>query len=575
MIAFDSPASRALLGSALDAIIAIDASGHVVEWNPAAERVFGYTRQEALSVRLSDLIIPPDLRPRHEAALRRVLETGQSTILGRRIEIEALRSDGTRICVELAVVAATLQEQPVFVAFVRDITERKRTEAQLRESAQRLRATYEHAFVGIAEVDQDGRFLRVNEHFCTLTGYSRDELLSRKFYSITHPDDTPYDAELFQRQMRGELPVYSHEKRYIRKDGAVVWVELEASVVNDESGAPLYGIRIVRDITERKLAQAEHVRLGAIVECSLDAIISFCPLGTVTTWNKGAEALFGYTAQEAIGRNADLLVPRGLILPAPEGSRGMFDWAMAEGQVQVETIRQCKDGSLVHVWATASRMEAPDGTPLGVSAIFRDITERKQAEERQRIMMHELDHRVRNTLAIVQSIASHTLRAAGVDRSVAAALTDRLIALAGAHAILSGEGWEGGDLDALVVKVISAHERIRAQGPVVRLRPEFVVMLSLVLHELATNAAKHGALSTETGQVDLTWTLAGDRLSLSWREVGGPPAAAPSRRGFGSQLIERLIRAQSGAVLSTRYEPTGAEVDIQVPASSVVPTTAA
>jgi two-component sensor histidine kinase len=110
---------------------------------------------------------------------------------------------------------------------------------------------------------------------------------------------------------------------------------------------------------------------------------------------------------------------------------------------------------------------------------------------------------------------------------------------------------------------------------VVRLRPSLIVMLSLVLHELATNAAKYGALSNETGWVDLSWKLADDRLSLSWRENGGPPAEPPCRRGFGSQLIERLIRAEGGAVLSTRYEPTGAEVDIEVPVLFTLPTTAA
>src|SRR4051812_43707659 len=156
MDAFDSPGSRALLASALDAIIAIDAGGRVVEWNPAAEHVFGYTRDQTIGARLSDLIIPPETRPRHEAALRRVLETGQSTILGRHVDLEAVRSDGVRICVEVAITAPPLHGQPIFIGFLRDITERKRAEAQHRESAQRLRATYEHAFVGITEVDPNG-----------------------------------------------------------------------------------------------------------------------------------------------------------------------------------------------------------------------------------------------------------------------------------------------------------------------------------------------------------------------------------------------------------------------------------
>ena len=290
MDAFDTPGSRALLASALDAIIALDASGRVVEWNPAAEHIFGYTRDQAIGALLSDLISPPETRPHHEAALRRVLETGQSTILGRHADLEAIRSDGVRICVEATIVAAPIHGPPVFIGFLRDVTERKRVEAQHRESAQRLRATYEHAFVGITEVDPNGRYRRVNGHFCSLTGYSRDELLVRSFSEITHPEDRAGDLDLFRRQMRGELGVYTHEKRFIRKDGALVWAELEASTVNDETGTPLYGIRVVRDITERKHA-AEH----------------------------------------------------------------------------------------------------------------------------QRVMMYELDHRVRNTLAIVQSVASHTLRAAGVD----------------------------------------------------------------------------------------------------------------------------------------------------------------
>jgi len=450
MDAFDSPGSRALLASALDAIIALDASGRVVEWNPAAEHVFGYTRDQAIGALLTDLISPPETRPHHEAALQRVLEPSQSTILGRHVDLEAIRSDGVRICVEAAIIAVPIHGPPLFVGCLRDITERKRAEAQHRESAQRLHATYEHAFVGITEVDPNGRYRRVNGHFCALTGYSRDELLARSFSEITHPEDRAGDLDLFRRQMQGELGVYTHEKRFIRQDSTIVWVELEASTVKDETGTPLYGIRVVRDITERKHA-AEH----------------------------------------------------------------------------------------------------------------------------QRVMLYELDHRVRNTLAIVQSIASHTLRAAGVDSSIAAALTDRLIALAGAHAVLSSESWEGGDLDAVVAKAISAHERIRVQGPVVRLRPSLIVMLSLVLHELATNAAKYGALSNETGWVDLSWKLADDRLSLSWRENGGPPAEPPCRRGVGSQLIERLIRAEGGAVLSTRYEPTGAEVDIEVPVLFTLPTTAA
>jgi PAS domain S-box-containing protein len=141
-----------------------------------------------------------------------------------------------------------------------DAVERARIEKDLRENEQRLRATYEHAFVGIGEVDRSGRFLRVNEQLCSITGYGRQELLGQSFWSVTHVDDLEADQAQFAQQMAGRLDAYTVEKRYVHKDGYVVWVEVAASRVDDTAGKPLYGIRVVRDISERKRAE-EHQRL--------------------------------------------------------------------------------------------------------------------------------------------------------------------------------------------------------------------------------------------------------------------------------------------------------------------------
>jgi PAS domain S-box-containing protein len=226
----------AILNAALDSIITIDEHSAVFEWNTACERTFGYTREEVMGRDLTDLIIPQEHRDAHRRGMAHYLTTGHGPVLESRIEIDAIRWDGTRFPVELAISAIEIAGKPHFTAYIRDISDRRRAEAAQRESEQRLRATYEHAFVGIGEVDTNGRFLRVNEQFCAITGYERDELLERTFLDITHPDDRVVDQEQFSRQMAGDLDAYTLEKRYVHKVGYLVWIELSASKVNDPAG---------------------------------------------------------------------------------------------------------------------------------------------------------------------------------------------------------------------------------------------------------------------------------------------------------------------------------------------------
>ncbi|UIJ70495.1 PAS domain S-box protein [Aurantimonas sp. HBX-1] len=252
----------AMLDAALDCIVTIDEQSLVLDWNPAAERTFGYQRADVLGEDISRLIVPPEQREGHCRGMAHYLTTGEGPMLGRRFEVEALRADGSRIPVELTVHPITIGNRTRFTASLRDITYRKEAEAALRESEQRLRSTYEHAFVSMAEVDTAGRFLLVNEQFSRLTGYSGDELLKLTFGEITHPDDRPADQEQFRRQMAGELDVYTLEMRCLHKDGHVVSVELAASRVDDMEGQPLYGVRVVRDITERRRVEEHQLARG-------------------------------------------------------------------------------------------------------------------------------------------------------------------------------------------------------------------------------------------------------------------------------------------------------------------------
>jgi PAS domain S-box-containing protein len=203
-----------------------------------------------------------------------------------------------------------------------------------------------------------------------------------------------------------------------------------------------------------------------------------------------------------------------------------------------------------------------------LSGVTADITERKRAEERQILLAEEVDHRARNVVAVVQSIMRLT-RAETIDDYIGA-LDGRISALSNAHRLLAGSRWEGADLNRLVEEEFAPYraggkERVAARGSVVMLPPATAQTIALALHELATNAAKYGALSTETGRVDLTWRLEGGRLELSWMESDGPQITPPNRRGYGSRAIVAGIERQLGGMVKFDWQTNGLRCTLSVP----------
>jgi PAS domain S-box-containing protein len=203
-----------------------------------------------------------------------------------------------------------------------------------------------------------------------------------------------------------------------------------------------------------------------------------------------------------------------------------------------------------------------------LSGVTADITERKRAEERQILLAEEVDHRARNVVAVVQSIMRLT-RAESIDDYIGA-LDGRISALSNAHRLLAGSRWEGADLNRLVDEEFAPYraggrDRVSAWGPVVLLPPATAQTIALALHELATNAAKYGALSTETGRVDLTWRLDGGRLELSWMESDGPQISPPNRRGYGSRAIVAGIERQLGGIVQFDWQTSGLRCTLSVP----------
>jgi PAS domain S-box-containing protein len=300
-------------------------------------------------------------------------------------------------------------------------------------------------------------------------------------------------------------------------------------------------------------------RIQAHSDNSPLAIVEFDAWLAVTGWSNGAERLFGWTAQEMIGRRAADL---GWSDPVRGEALETVLGGMVAGHElrRVETLRASgKGGAALDCECYCSALFEGDRL-VSVSAQILDVTERKRAESTQRLLIGELNHRVKNTLASVQAIATQTLRHSAEPAEFAPTFIGRIHALARAHSLLSATTWQGARLRELIEGQLQLGTidpaRLTFAGPEIELSPEPALHLALVLHELSTNANKYGALSNEDGRVRLEWRLKAGKLELEWIETSGPAVAAPSRRGFGTALIERSLKAEGGSAQAS-FAPEG------------------
>lgn len=447
---------------------------------------------------------------------------------------------------------------------VNETTERVRANQALRDSEEQFRAVISQSSTGMAQCELDGRFIQVNGRFCEIVGYAENELLGMRMDEITYPDDLHENARLFETMMTtGES--FEIEKRYVRKDGSLVWVANSVSGLKDSSGRIQRVAAIITDISERKRAQEIERQLAAIVASSDDAILSIDLNMIITSWNSGAERLYGQSAEEAIGQSVMMLVPEDRSDEEPAILARIRSGQKVE---PYETKRRNKNGKLVDVLLSVSPIYDAYGRIVGASKTAHDISAKKEAERLQTVLVGELNHRVKNVLATVMAIARQTLGRDDVDKASVETFEARLSSMARAHDLLIHGQWEQAELTAVIAQALSPYpkDRFEISGPAIKLAPRAVVSISLALHELATNAAKYGALSVAEGRVAITWSLETgktDHLKLRWQESGGPIVKPPTRKGFGSRLIESLLAAELGGKVQVSYEPSGliCEVD--------------
>ena len=294
---------------------------------------------------------------------------------------------------------------------------------------------------------------------------------------------------------------------------------IHLSPLSQELGPPL------------KKAEASNSRLAAIVEFSDDAIVAKDINGIITSWNGGAQRIFGYTAEEVIGKPITLLIPSDR---QHEEVNILEHIRRGERIEPYDTVRQRKDRSLVEVSVAISLLRNAVGEVVGASKIARDITDRKRAEEAMRLLAHEVDHRAKNLLALVQAIV-HFSKADTPDKTKTA-IEGRIQALSNVHTLLAQSRWAGADLRSLVMEELYPYcpeetSRAEVDGPDLILKPQSAQLVAMVLHELTTNAVKYGALSNASGRVLVKWLHAANgRLVLRWIERNGPPVKPPASR---------------------------------------------
>lgn len=430
------------------------------------------------------------------------------------------------------------------------------------------RTLIENMREGAVMLGAGGIILYCNQALAEIVQARPESLVGQAFVELVDPADRESFSTLLDEGGRMELGLRLGEIR------APTLISLER--LSAETGDMACGV--ITDLTEAKLhAQAlsdaranlaaesatreSDERYRLILESATDYGIFATDLeGRVTIWNTGAENILQWRTDEIIGEPAPLIwTPEDRTAGVPELE---MKKAVEMGRAEDERWHLRKDGS--RFWANGLMMPLRDeaGDHIGFLKILRDRTDQRRADENQRTLINELNHRVKNTLATVQSIATQTLRTEPSPEKARKALGDRLVALSRAHDVLTRESWEGAELDDIVEQAVMPYrdrnDRITGVGPPIRLSPRLALAIAMALQELATNAAKYGALSNTEGHIDVTWTLkASDKFTLIWRETGGPPVIPPQRRGFGSRLIERTLSADLEDGAEIDFAPEG------------------
>jgi PAS domain S-box-containing protein len=465
--------------------------------------------------------------------------------------------------------------------YVAVIKERQRAEAELKETEARLRLAVEAAAIGIFDHDLTNGVLRWDARTKELFGLPPDAEVSYEgtFLARLHPEDREAADRAVQDAVDLAGPgIFDIEFRSIDPlDGRTRWIAARGRAVRG-NGRTVRFIGTVRDITESRQAgdalkeTVERYRL--VTRATNDLIWDWDLVANHLLWNEALYTAYGYIPDN-VGTTGEWWISR--IHPddrerVERDIHAVIDGMANEWSHEYRFLRA--SGQYADVLDRSYMVRSPTGAPLRMIGAVLDITGRKRAEQQLRLLHRELGHRLKNVLTMAQAIAIQTLRNAGSMEEARDTLAARLITMGRAQDVLIAGTADGADIRTVLKSALEPHgdpqtDRFRLRGPQVRLNPSAALSLSLLVHELATNALKYGALSVPQGNVHLIWNLTTDDqelcLVLSWSEYGGPPVVAPSRKGFGTRLITRGLAGDVGGKVQIDYATTGVVCTLTAP----------
>lgn len=493
----------AVLETALDAVIVMDSAGSIKHWNEVALETFGWSRDEAVGRLLSELIIPHRFRDAHRRGLDTYLRTGVGPVLGRRIEVTALRKTGEEFPVELSITPYNDGTGPVFLGFLRDITVRKQVAARLERQALQATLLYDTISFAAQADTFEAALRKCLEAFLELTGWpighvylpSDDDPGILVPSNIWHPaDDDRYTS----------LKAVTAKTRFTPGEGLPGHVLL--------TGEPVWIADVCSD--------ARFLRSKQVKELDITSALGL-PI-------KNASAVVGVIE--------------------------LFSPVRAEPENELVLSLRSIGDQVGHVFE-------------------RRLAEMKlhRQSQHQKLLLAELNHRVKNMLAVVTGIATQTMRNSNSMQEFNKSFLERLQALSQAHSLLASQNWGPTSLEDLITQALAPYEsptgQISVAGPNVLLLPKAALAMSLVFHELVTNAAKYGALAQPRGRLSVSWRISDEdnsRVNIAWNESGLCNVARPSKTGFGTRLIDATVTREMHGKLLSCYQSDGVRYELDL-----------
>jgi PAS domain S-box-containing protein len=495
----------------------------------------------------------------------------------RGVEAVAERPDGTRI-------PFIPYPTPLFdetgrltgaVNMLVDISERKRAEADIAARQAQLAVFVEHAPAAIALFDHQMRYLAISRRFAIDFRLPPDAQLIGKSHYEVFPEVPQRWRDIHARVLAGE-ELSNEEDQFTRHDGRTEWTGWSMAPWrggDGRIGGSILFAEVRTEQVEARLALADsETRFRATFENAAVGVALVGTCGSILRANKSFARMLGYSVQELTSKAfQDFTHPDDLANNLSELNKTLLG---ETDSYCIEKRYVRKDGGIVWGSLTVGCVRKTDGDVRYFVSVVQDITERKRAEEQQRSLLAELDHRVKNALATVSAVVSHTQQGSRSVADFVEALDGRIRSMATTHELLSSHRWQGVSLAVLVDRELAPYstcDNTQIDGPCILLRPDAGQAMAMVLHELATNAAKYGALSANGGHVSIRWDRylnghARSHLVFEWREIGGPPVGAAGKSSYGTSTIRDLIPYELGGAVDLVLAPEGVRCRLELPA---------